>query len=270
MNTNCSDIRTLLIDYIDGQLAPAIRNKVDEHLKACAECRDELAQFSRLFEEMSTAPLEQPSPSLKENFQSMLQSELNIAATMEMLKSRQEPKVVPMRKNTVWLQVAASVVLVLGGLFAGMQLKGDQSATREIASVKTELQQMKEAMMLNLLNEESASDRIRAVSYAEELNNPDQKIIQALLNTVNADNNVNVRVAAANSVARFSGDPKVVDSLVASLRTQTEPLVQIVLITILTDKKESKAIAPIREIISNKQTLAPVKQVAEQGLKKVI
>lgn len=269
MSTNCSDLRPLLIDYIDGQLAPAIRTKVEEHLKTCRDCQEEANQFRRLFDEMAMSPLEQPSPALKENFNIMLQSELNIAATMDMLKSKQEPKVVPMRRSA-WLQVAASIILVLGGLFAGMQLKSDTKTSQEISSVRSELQQMKEAMMLSLLNQESASDRIRAVSYAEDLSNPDQRVIQALINTVNDDNNVNVRLAAANTVARFSNDPKVVDSLVASLRKQTEPLVQIVLITILTDKKELKAVEPIREIISNKQTLAPVKQVAEQGLKKVI
>ena len=77
-------------------------------------------------------------------------------------------------------------------------------------------------------------------------------------------------MAAANALAKFSNDPLVTDALINSLKKQTEPLVQIVLITILTDKKESKAIAPIRAIISDEKTLPPVKQVAEEGLKKVI
>lgn len=270
MNTNCSDWRPLLIDYIDGQLAPAIRAKVEEHVKSCADCTAEVKEFSKLFEEISAAPMEQPSPALKENFQNMLQSELNIAATMEMLKKKQEPTVIAIKKSTIWLQIAASLILVFGGVFAGMQMKNDGPSSREIAGMKTELQQMKEAMMLNLLSGESASDRIRAVSYAEEFPHPNPTVIEALFHTVNSDNNVNVRLAAANSLARFSNDPAIMDSLVASLRRQKEPLVQIVLITILTDKKEPKAIGPIRDIISNKETLQPVKQVAEEGLKKVI
>jgi len=268
----CNDVQTLLIDYIDGQLAPAIREKVEQHLKICETCKEEVAQFQKLFSEMATAQLEQPGPALKENFNTMLQSEINIAATMEMLRNREEKKVVPMKSNAALLRIAASVVLVVAGVFAGMQLKnkGGADADQRLTAMNRELQFMKETMMLNLLNEESASDRIRAVGYADEMNKPDQKIIMALLETVNTDDNVNVRMAAANALAKFSGDPAVTDALISSLKKQTEPLVQIVLITILTDKKEAKAIAPIRAIISDKKTLAPVKQVAEEGLKKVI
>lgn len=272
MNTHCNDVRPLLIDYIDGQLAPAIRDKVEEHIKGCLDCREEIAQFKKLFQEMASTKLAHPSPALKENFNIMLQSELNISATMEMLKSRQDPKLVPMKTGSRWLQIAASILLVAVGLFAGMQLKTTPPSYNgtEITDLKEEVKEMKEAMLLNLLNEESASDRIRAVSYADELSNPDQKIIQALINTLNADKNLNVRLAAINSVAKFSGNPEVVDALIASLSKQTEPLLQIVLINILTDQKQTKAIESIKAIISNKQTLAPVKEIAEQGLKKVM
>lgn len=274
MNTNCNDMKSLLIDYLDGQLAPAIRDKVEEHLKGCMDCREEIVQFKKLFEEMASTKLEQPSPALKENFKLMLQSELNISATMEMLKSKEEPKVVKMRTGSRWLQIAASIVLVAGGMFAGMQLKNTPTPVAyngtEISDLKDEVKQMKEAMLLNLLNEESASDRIRAVGYAEEIINPDPKIIHALINTLNEDKNLNVRLAAINSLAKFSGNPMVVDSLIASLGKQTEPLLQIVLIKILTDQKQTKAIEPIKAILSNKQTLQPVKDIAEQGLKKVM
>jgi len=272
MNTNCNEVKPLLIDYIDGQLAPAIRDKVEEHIKGCLDCREEIAQFRKLFEEMASTRLEQPSPALKENFNIMLQSELNISATMEMLKSRQDPKIVPMRTRAGWLQIAAAIVLIALGVFAGMQLKNKPVVNNnaEMADLKKEMQEMKEAMLLNLLNEESASDRIRAVSYAEELSNPDPKIINALINTLNSDKNLNVRLAAINSIAKFSGNPLVVDSLIASLGKQTEPLLQIVLINILTEQKQRKAIEPIRAIISDEKTLPPVKEIAEQGLKKVM
>jgi hypothetical protein len=274
MNTNCNDVKSLLIDYLDGQLAPAIRDKVEEHLKGCMDCREEIVQFKKMFGEMASTKLEQPSPALKENFNLMLQSELNISATMEMLKSKEEPKIVKMRTGSRWLQIAASVLLVAGGMFAGMQLKNTPVPIAyngtEITDLKEEVKEMKEAMLLNLLNEESASDRIRAVGYADEINNPDPKIIHALINTLNEDKNLNVRLAAINSLAKFSGNPIVVDSLIASLSKQKEPLLQIVLIKILTDQKQTKAIEPIKAILSNKQTLQPVKEMAEQGLKKVM
>ena len=168
------------------------------------------------------------------------------------------------------MQIAASIILVAGGVLVGMQLNNSGSSKAEIAELKDEMQRIKEGMMLTMLNQESASQRIQAVSYADELQKPNQKVIQALIQTLNTDENLNVRLAAANSISKFLNDPAVVEALVNSLRTQKEPLVQITLITILTDKKEKKAAEPIREIISNEQTLPPVKQIAEQGLKKII
>jgi HEAT repeat protein len=157
-------------------------------------------------------------------------------------------------------------------MFAGMKLKTTPApySGTELTDLKKEVKEMKEAMLLSLLNEESASDRIRAVSYVDEISNPDPKIIHALINTLNSDKNLNVRLAAINSLAKFSGNPLVIDSLIASLSSQTEPMLQIVLINMLTDQKQTRAIEPIKAIISNKQTIQPVKDIAEQGLKKVM
>ena len=105
------------------------------------------------------------------------------------------------------------------------------------------------------------------MSYAEQMNDPGQEVISALINTLNLDQNVNVRLAALSSISKFSSNQVVRDSLVNSLRYQREPIVQIVLINMLTDRKEKKAMRAIKDIISDKSTLAPVKDAAEKGLK---
>lgn len=84
---------------------------------------------------------------------------------------------------------------------------------------------------------------------------------------MNEDKNVNVRLAALYAVSKFSDNRKINDALVTSLAKQTEPLMQIALINILTEKKESKAKAPIREILQDEKTLPPVKEIAQKGLK---
>ena len=56
------------------------------------------------------------------------------------------------------------------------------------------------------------------------------------------------------------------DSLVKSLETQNEPIIQIVLMNILTEKKETKAIGPMKRIISNKNVMKEVKEIAQKGI----
>ncbi len=271
MSMQCNEIEPLLIDYIDAQLSPAARANVEKHLETCVVCSHVYQEYKTLFTAMNTDKEMKPGPALREKFDIMLQSELNIDATTRILKEEEGKKVIAMKKQpSLLLRIAASVILVAAGVLIGMKLVTvpkvpDNSA--QLADLQQEVKEVKEALMFNQLGNESAAERIKAVNYVEEMRNPDEKVINALLNTMNQDKNMNVRLAALYSVSKFSNSQLVRDSLVASLPRQKEPLMQIVLINILTEKKETKAIAPIRQILSDKKTLKPVKDIAEKGLR---
>jgi hypothetical protein len=268
----CNEVEPLLIDYIDLQLSPAARENVKQHLQSCPVCQHILEEYQQLFTAMETKKVEAPGPALKEKFDIMLQSELNIEATARIIKEDEGKKVIAMKKSSLFLRVAASVILVAAGVLVGTKIaqptqQVNTTGSKEIGELKDEVKEMKEALMFNLLQDESASERIKAVNYVEQMNNPDTKVINALLSTMNQDKNVNVRLAALYSVAKFAGSQAVRDSLVTSLPRQKEPIMQIVLINILTEKKETKAIGPIKELILDKKTMQPVKDIAEKGLK---
>jgi Putative zinc-finger len=266
----CHEVEQFLIEYLDGQLSPAIRAGIDKHLETCESCKQALEEYKILLHTMNNTVQEKPGPALREKFDIMLQSELNIAATARILQEEKVTSIAPVKKMPVFWRIAASVILVALGIFIGTRLTPvsfQPKPSTEIADLKTEVKQMKEALMFNLLNDESASERIKAVNYAETMGNGDQKIIDAMFNTLNNDKNLNVRLAALYSVAKFGASQVVRDSLVASLSRQTEPIMQIVLINILTERKESKAIGPIREILLNKKTMKPVKDIAQKGLR---
>lgn len=269
MTMHCEEMEPLMVDYLDGQLSPAARANVEKHLESCMVCRHALEEYKTLFHAMDDDKMEKPGPALREKFDIMLQSELNIEATSRILKEEKETNVIVMKKPSVFLRIAASIILVAGGVLIGTRLTpGIQipQGSAEIASLKNEVKEIKETLMFNGLNDESATERIKAVNYVEEMHNPDQKVMNALLSTMNKDKNVNVRLAALYSVAKFAGSQTVRDSLVASLPRQTEPIMQIVLINILTERKEIKAIGPIRDILSDKKTMKPVKDIAAKGL----
>jgi len=133
--------------------------------------------------------------------------------------------------------------------------------------MQKEIKEMKEVLMFSLIDNESASQRIKAVSYTEEMSNPDQKVINALVSTLNHDKNLNVRLAALYSLGSWADNQMVRDSLVASLPKQTEPLIQVMLINLLAEKKDSRIVAPVQDILSNKKTLPVVKDAAEKSLK---
>lgn len=263
----CEEIDSLLIEYWEDNLPKSKRTEVEQHIGTCAECRTAWEEYKELFSLMENDALEEPSPVMEVKFSDMLLAESEIAASQLPVSAA-----VPMSKQnkslTQWLRVAASIILLAGGIFIGMQITRNQSiGTAEIAALNTEVKEMKEVVMVTLLDNESASERLKAVSYTESMGQPDSKVIEALAHTLNEDNNVNVRLAAAYSLDKFSSLQQVRDSLVTSLSRQTEPVIQIILINILAEHKESKAIEPIRRILSDEKSLKAVKEIAEKGLR---
>jgi len=174
----------------------------------------------------------------------------------------------------IW-NVAAAVVLLIAGMGIGVLVSSRKvsntntgpNTPEQLMAMQKEIKEMKEVLMFSLINDESASQRIKAVSYAEEMSNPDQKVIDALVSTLNHDKNVNVRLAALYSLGSWADSRMVRDSLVASLPKQNEPLIQVMLINLLAEKKDSRIVGPIQEILSNKKTLPVVKDAAEKSLK---
>jgi hypothetical protein len=197
----------------------------------------------------------------------MLHGEVNKQAIQG---QKQTLSPIPIHRSFPGLKIAAAIALLLAGTFIGLTLHfvlNRQHEGEQVASLKTEMQSMKELMMLNMLKQESPSQRIQAVNYTDDIQAPDVKVLDALTETLNHDRNINVRMAAAYSLAKYADRKSVRDSLVASLSQQTEPIIQIVLMNILVEKKESSAIKPIQKIMSDEKAMKEVKEVAQKGLK---
>jgi len=261
-----------MVDYLDQAMDVIYRDAIEQHLAGCETCRLEAEELRELVLAMAANELKQPRRELRENFSVMLQSEVNMLATDRLLRNTQggtDKKGRLMRPAALPWMAAAACILLFGGIWIGAMVGSRKASTvpDQLGAMQKEIREMKEAMMFSLIDDESASQRIKAVSYAEEMSNPNQRVIQALVSTLNHDKNVNVRLAALYSLGTFADSRSVRDSLVSSLPKQTEPLIQVMLITLLAERKDNRAIAPIRDIISNKNTLPAVKDAAQKSLK---
>ncbi|HET6255578.1 MAG TPA: zf-HC2 domain-containing protein [Puia sp.] len=267
---DCKETQALLIDYLDRGLGAEASAGVRAHLAGCEQCRKEVEEMREMLLVMTDQELRQPGPGLRENFQLMLQSELNMEAADDLLRKRGDAKDghAGAKRGIGWM-VAAACVLLVGGFWTGTMVGVRKGAgtTEQLTAMHKEIKDMKEVLLYSLIDDESASQRIKAVSYAEAIPNPDQKVIDVLVGTLNHDKNVNVRLAALYSLATFADRSVVKDSLVASLPKQTEPLIQVMLINLLAAKKDSRAIGPIKDILYNKNTAPVVLDAARKTLK---
>lgn len=135
----------------------------------------------------------------------------------------------------------------------------------EIGTLKKEIQETKDLLILSMLKKESPSDRIQAVNYSYDLQQPDEQVLKALIYTLDYDRNVNVRIAAADAIGRFGNNTNVRDALVKSLLKQQEPTLQISIIDILTKYNERKALPALRLLAEDNSTSEFVRQKAEES-----
>jgi hypothetical protein len=263
----CEEAERWLMDYLDQSLDEDQKGELEKHLAICERCRDEVSDFRQIIDPIDSSSMEMPEESLRINFYHMLHAEINKQALEE---TRPGKSAQPFFSSKVMIRLAASVALLLAGSFIGYFIQSAASHRKSesrISELSNEVHSMKKLMMLAMLKEESPSDRIQAVNYTDDIPSPDAGVLEALTKTLNHDRNVNVRMAAAYSLARYADRQSVRDSLVASLSQQTEPIIQVVLMNILVEKKESNAIQPMQRIVRDDKTLKEVKDVAAKGLK---
>ena len=172
--------------------------------------------------------------------------------------------------NSPLMQIAAGFAILVIGTFLGLKLSSmilsNGTPDSEMAILRNEMNEMKQLVMFSMLEQESASKRIKAVSYIEEIIEPVPKVVQALVNTLNNDKNANVRLVAVNALFRFADNQVVRDSLIEALGTQTDPLIQITLINMMVELEEKRSIGYLRKIADDTQILETVRYNAQKGL----
>jgi hypothetical protein len=261
---NCERIREQIPEAVSGQLDASARDAFVEHLESCAACRAEVAQLnaiSRGLDAMKGSIDAAPDPAAKARFQSMLaayQAGLEAAAEAAQTTAltRQSPW---WRWQPVW-QFAAAVLLVAIGVFAGRTIPS--TSPSELAGLRSEVESLHQMVALSMLQQQSPSARMRGVSYTEKVVQPDPQLLEALLQAVNHDSNINVRLSAVDALQKFARDPEVARAMIDSIPGQESPLVQIALIDMLVQLRARSIAADLGRLAADAKIDEMVRQRA--------
>ena len=87
--------------------------------------------------------------------------------------------------------------------------RGGTGSVSEIAAMRSEMHDLREMVSLSLMQQQSASERLKGVSWTGQIDRPSSEVVSALLDALMHDPNVNVRLghhrrARALRVARTS------------------------------------------------------------------
>ena len=227
-----------------------------------------LAEYESLLRAVDEVEVPEPSAEMDRKFQAMLE---------EAKKARFLEKRAPVRRQSPFFgpfpgllpRLAVALSLIIVGWFLGYQVTPRPERAR-IDVLASEVREMKKTVMLAMLENSSATERMKAVQFAQDLFDPDEAVLNALARTVNDDPNVNVRLLAVEALALYADDPKVREALVQSIVRQESPLVQLALAEVMLALNEKRAVEPIRKIIASPLVDYSVKSKLEATVRQLL
>jgi hypothetical protein len=227
-----------------------------------------LAEYESLLRGVDEMEVPEPSPEMGRKFQTMLEE----AKKAQFLEDRS-----PVRPRRPFFEprpgllpiLSAALGLLIVGWFLGYQVTPRPERAR-IEFLASEVREMKTTVMLAMLENSSAAERMKAVHFAQELSGPDEAVLTALARTVNDDPNVNVRLMAVDALALYADHPKVREELVHAIVRQESPLVQLALAEVMLALNEKRAVEPIRKIIASPLVDYSVKSKLEATVRQLL
>lgn len=215
----------LVTGYLDGTLSEVDRIQL-QHLidKGEIDILD-LVDLERIYKHSGSIVVPEPGQRVHDRFYRFIEIE----------KSNLEKTTSPFwggkfqLGSSSWFSYAAVAASLILGIMIGDYWNPVSNRDDKIDLLSEEVTQMREVLMISLLQNDSPVERLRAVNLSQQIPETDDRLVEALLNTLNNDRNVNVRVAAINALVDRGANPSVREGLIESISNQTSPLVQIAL-----------------------------------------
>jgi hypothetical protein len=263
---NCEQVAEFLLNYLYGHLSAEQNLDLAEHVEHCAGCRDEIAVWKKL----SLVEDEEPSPASRERFETMLHAYRTGWAD----RSPSDQKPDSLRRGLGWFHspvagLAWSIAFLVIGIFAGNYMNRHDSRSDSLAAMQSELANTRQLVVLSMLQQQSASERLQAVSLSQREDQLDPKVLAALLSTLRYDASVSVRLSALDALSRHASQLQVRRDISDALQAKQSPLVQVALIDLLTKWRDPGDERRLRDLRQSTNLNPAVRQRVDAALSKL-
>jgi hypothetical protein len=274
---NCTRVQDSFIDYQDGTLPADEAAQLRAHLASCPTCQREWAALQEMTRKLDSLPVAEPSARLRENFYAMLethQREADAPSPFALARGRIDRFFAALLPAQPALQFAFAMALLIVGLLAGRHyfampvavVPADDSAKREIASLKAQMDSMGQLVTYSLLQQQSTSERLQTVLATMDLKTPDRKVLSELVGALAFDPSVNVRLSAVDALAPHADDSLVRAGVRSALTRERAPLVQVAMIELLTNVRDLAAQSVFEQLSRDEAADKNVRDAARRAL----
>jgi len=246
----CEEIPQRHADYLAGTLSDTERAAFQRHVAGCAACQRETESLGGIWTTLEDIPAPEPdSRAMRARFDAALE--------------REQASARPAGRSFHWnyaMAAGVAAAALIGGIFIG------RGGAQDVTALRGEVRDLKHMVALSLMQQQSASERLKGVSWSNSLEGPGDEIVTALLDTLKHDDNVNVRLASIDALRRFAERTDVRRAAIDVLQTQRSPLVQMALIDFVVETQDRDAAGALRRISGDSESDQTVRARAAWGL----
>jgi hypothetical protein len=257
----CEVAQAHLADHLARRLPPLVAADVAAHLRECETCAAEYEAIDETWHQLRTLPAAEPdSASMRARFE---------AGLRDYVVDHQPPTQERRSSAYYGLQFAAAAALVVLGVLIGRQVAPAPAADPQIAVLRDELRQTREMVAVSLLQQQSATERLKGVSWSGQIDQPGMSLTTALLDALMHDENANVRLKTIDVLKRFAEREDVRRGMLDALPREQSPMVQVALIDFAVETNSRDAATTLRRLAADPAANEAVRMRAAVGLKQL-
>jgi hypothetical protein len=270
----CGQIEDHLPDFWSGNLNEDDRRELEAHLALCPSCRFTANGLGETWLALASIADEAPSPSIRVRFAQIVEA---FQAGVEQGEHRRRTPPAAIWSLGWWRPPFGRIVgqavfltaLLAGSFFMGYAQRAAEPPSDVVSLLREELLDLRRTLVLSLLEQQSATERLRAFSWTGHVDQPNEEILNALLSALHHDPNINVRLRAVEALGGLVQNTLVRQGLIDAAYQEESPLVQIALIDLFIELPEQQATVGLRRLLQKRTLYEDVRQRAEQGIHQV-
>ncbi|MFK7775505.1 MAG: HEAT repeat domain-containing protein [Saprospiraceae bacterium] len=260
---NKETAKILIQKFQEGGLTDSDHELLETYIENGWIELEELEDLKVIHDNLILEKTDIPSKEMQTVFHQNLEQEKSVLANIAAPKTNWWNSLFP--QNFAKINWGFGMMTLLLGLLLGNVFKSESNG--RIDELAAQLQKTQETMMMTLLEKESSRDRLKAVKISNKMTDVSGPVVEALLRTLNNDENVNVRLAAIEALADFSQNPKVRKGLIDAIQYQDSPMVQLTLAELMVFLQDKKSVKEFKNLMKKKDIPREVKNQLEEKIK---
>lgn len=247
-----------LVAYLLGDLSPEEARLLESKIEASPDMQQEVSQLQQVLGLLDQEPIVATTNHARDRFYEFMELEAGQQQNIRMLPARSS-----------W-RVAAAVAILAIGIGFGLIWTNHSRQQEQIQYLSAEVVETRKLLLLAMMDEASASERIQAMNVSMQEAAPDERVLEALIDRLHNDKNANVRLKAAESLSGFMQLPNVAEAAVQALELEDSPEIQITLIEGLTKAMHKEAVPSFQRLLQREDVPPVVRDLAAYGLETMI